>query len=68
MQFTRDTSDAFSNQIDKFKWLNTYKRDDRSAIDRNIADGKITLKPRDSKFREELESREHEYIICKNYT
>lgn len=51
-----------------FKWLETYKRDDQSAIDRNIADGKVTLKKRESKFREELERHEHEYIVYKDFT
>lgn len=52
----------------KFKWLEAYKRDDQSAIDRNIADGKVTLKKRESKFREELERHEHEYIVYKDFT
>lgn len=59
-------ADGASEQ--KFKWLETYKRDDQSAIDRNIADGKVTLKKRESKFREELERHEHEYIVYKDFT
>lgn len=53
--------------MEKFKWLNSYRRDDQTAIDRNIADGKVALKKRESKFREELEQREHEYIIFKDF-
>lgn len=51
-----------------FQWLDAYQRDDDLlAIDRSIADGSVTLKKRESKFREELEKREHEYIIFKKY-
>lgn len=56
-----------SCQTDKFKWLQKYRRDDQSAIDRNIADGTITLQRRESKFREELERHEFEYIIYKDF-
>lgn len=50
-----------------FQWLEAYQREDLLAIDRSIADGSVTLKKRESKFREELEKREHEYIIFKKY-
>lgn len=56
-----------SSQADKLKWLKKYRRDDQSAIDRNIADGTITLQRRESKFREELERHEFEYIIYKDF-
>ncbi|XP_059618948.1 type II inositol 1,4,5-trisphosphate 5-phosphatase [Phlebotomus argentipes] len=46
-----------------FAWLDSYRREDLSAIDRSIADGRATLKKRESKFREELEKREHEFIV-----
>lgn len=51
-----------------FKWTQKYRREDQSAIDRNIADGTITLQRRESKFREELERREFEYIVYKDFT
>lgn len=50
-----------------FQWLESYQREDLLAIDRGIADGSVTLTKRESKFREELEKREHEYIIYKEY-
>lgn len=53
---------------DKFKWLQKYRREDQSAIDRSIADGTITLQRRESKFREELEKHEFEYIVYKDFT
>lgn len=56
------------NTTDKFKWLQKYRRDDESAIDRNIADGTVTLQRRESRFREELERHEHEYIVYKDFT
>lgn len=46
-----------------YSWLNPYKRVDQSAIDRNIADGHMALKKRESKFQDELEKREHEYTV-----
>lgn len=52
---------------DKFKWLQAYRREDQTAIDRNIADGTVTLKRRESKFREELERHEFEYIVFKDF-
>lgn len=56
------------NDPEKFKWLQKYRREDQSAIDRNIADGTITLQRRESKFREELEKHEFEYIVHKDFT
>lgn len=50
-----------------FEWLEVYKREDQSAIDRSIADGTVTLKKRESKFREELERHEFEYIVHKDF-
>lgn len=50
-----------------FKWMETYKREDQSAIERSIADGTVTLKKRESKFREELERHEFEYIVHKDF-
>lgn len=50
-----------------FQWLEAYQREDLLAIDRSIADGSVTLQKRESKFREELKKREHEYIIYKNF-
>lgn len=50
-----------------FYWLDTYKHKDLLVIDRSIADGSSSLKQRESKFREELEKRESQYIIYKNY-
>lgn len=50
-----------------FKWLEAYKREDQSAIERSIADGTVTLKKRESKFREELERHEFEYIVYKDF-
>lgn len=60
--------DGTANQADKFSWLQNYRREnDESAIDRSIADGTITLKRRESKFREELERHEFEYIVHKDF-
>ncbi|XP_031641168.1 type II inositol 1,4,5-trisphosphate 5-phosphatase [Contarinia nasturtii] len=56
------------NDPEHFKWTQKYRREDQSAIDRNIADGTITLQRRESKFREELERREFEYIVHKDFT
>lgn len=53
--------------IPSYKWLEAYKREDQSAIERSIADGTVTLKKRESKFREELERHEYEYIIHKDF-
>lgn len=50
-----------------FAWLSVYQREDLLAIDRSIADGSVTLTKRESKFREELEKREHEYIVFKDF-
>ncbi|KAL9704058.1 hypothetical protein quinque_007576 [Culex quinquefasciatus] len=50
-----------------FKWLDYYKRADLQAIDRNIADGSQPPKTRDSKFKEELDRRRHEYIVYGPY-
>lgn len=51
-----------------YKWLETYKRrEDQIAIERSIADGTVTLKKRESKFREELERHEYEYIVYKDF-
>ncbi|XP_055684041.1 inositol polyphosphate 5-phosphatase OCRL [Lutzomyia longipalpis] len=50
-----------------FSWLEAFRREDLSAIDRNIAHGRATLKKRESKFREELEKREHEFIMYEPY-
>uniref|UniRef100_A0A1L8DVX8 Putative inositol-145-triphosphate 5-phosphatase synaptojanin inp51/inp52/inp53 family n=1 Tax=Nyssomyia neivai TaxID=330878 RepID=A0A1L8DVX8_9DIPT len=60
---------AFNDNIEggDFMWLEAYRREDLSAIDRNIADGRATLKKRESKFREELEKREHEFIVYEPY-
>lgn len=44
-----------------FGWLSYYKREDLFAIDRHFADGSATPKNRESKFKEELEKRRHEY-------
>lgn len=57
-----------TNEADKFRWLQKYRREDQSAIGRNIADGTVTLKRRESKFREELERHEFEYIVYKDFT
>lgn len=57
-----------SSQADRFLWLEKYQREDQIDIDRNIADGTITLKRRESKFREELERHEFEYIVYKDFT
>lgn len=45
-----------------FAWLSQYKRVDQTAIDPSIADGRMTLTRRESKFQEELERREDEYM------
>lgn len=50
-----------------YAWLETYRREDQSAIERSIADGTVTLKKRESKFREELERHEYEYIVYKDF-
>lgn len=50
-----------------YRWLDTYKREDQIAIERSIADGTVTLKKRESKFREELERHEYEYIVHKDF-
>ncbi|XP_053689041.1 inositol polyphosphate 5-phosphatase OCRL [Sabethes cyaneus] len=50
-----------------FKWLDYYKRADMLAIDRHIADGSQAPKTRDSKFKEELDRRRHEYIVYEPY-
>lgn len=68
IQFTRSAMNAVIDHNDKFKWLDTYNRDDQSAIDRNIADGKVTLQKRESKFRDELQRLEHKYIVYKDFT
>lgn len=52
---------------DRFDWLKAYQRDDQTQIDRNIADGTVTLQRRESKFREELKRREFEYIMYKDF-
>ncbi|XP_055597447.1 inositol polyphosphate 5-phosphatase OCRL [Uranotaenia lowii] len=57
---------AASGSLD-FKWLEYYKRADMLAIDRNIADGSQAPKTRDSKFKEELERRRHEYVVYEPY-
>ena len=46
-----------------FSWLGQYKRVDQTAINPSIADGRMTLTKRESKFQEELERREDEYMI-----
>lgn len=45
-----------------FGWLEQYKRSDQTAINPSIADGRMTLTKRESKFQEELERREAEYM------
>lgn len=50
-----------------FTWLDYYKRADMLAIDRSIAEGSQAPKSRDSKFKEELERRRHEYIVYEPY-
>lgn len=67
--FERDIALAKSVKLTQpnFQWLEAYQREDLLAIDRSIADGSVTLKKRESKFREELEKREHEYIIHKKF-
>lgn len=62
------TNDDPSNHAERFRWLEKYRREDQIDIDRNIADGTITLKRRESKFREELERHEFEYIVYKDFT
>lgn len=57
-----------TGQSERFRWLEKYRREDQIDIDRNIADGTITLKRRESKFREELERHEFEYIVYKDFT
>lgn len=56
-----------ANDTDRFEWLKAYQRDDQSQIDRNIADGTVTLQRRESKFRDELKRREFEYIVYKDF-
>lgn len=63
-----DSGNSATTRTERFKWLQKYRRDDQSVIDRNIADGTITLQRRESKFREELERHECEYIIYKDFT
>lgn len=46
-----------------FNWLNPYKRIDQTAINLSIADGRMTLTNRESKFQEELKRREDEYMM-----
>lgn len=50
-----------------FTWLDNYKRADMQLIDRSIAEGNQAPKSRDSKFKEELERRRHEYIVYEPY-
>ncbi|XP_065091560.1 inositol polyphosphate 5-phosphatase OCRL [Ochlerotatus camptorhynchus] len=50
-----------------FAWLDYYKRADMLLIDRSIAEGSQAPKSRDSKFKEELERRRHEYIVYEPY-
>ncbi|XP_029712812.1 inositol polyphosphate 5-phosphatase OCRL [Aedes albopictus] len=50
-----------------FTWLDYYKRADMLLIDRSIAEGSQAPKSRDSKFKEELERRRHEYIVYEPY-
>lgn len=57
-----------ASQLDKFGWLEKYQREDQIDIDRNIAYGTATLKGRDTKFKEELERHEFEYIVYKDFT
>lgn len=45
-----------------FAWLEQYRRVDQAAIHPRIADGRTTLTKRESKFQEELERREDEYM------
>lgn len=59
--------DGVVNNQPDLRWLEAYKREDQSAIDRSIADGTVTLKKRESKFREELERHEYEYIVHKDF-
>lgn len=61
-------NEDLSSQTERFRWLEKYRREDQIDIDRNIADGTITLKRRESKFREELERHEFEYIVHKDFT
>lgn len=61
-------NDDPTNQSERFRWLQKYQREDQIDIDPSIADGTITLKGRESKFREELERHEFEYIVYKDYT
>lgn len=45
-----------------FGWLEQYRRADQTAINPSIADGRTSLTKRESKFQEELERREDEYM------
>ncbi|XP_062559998.1 inositol polyphosphate 5-phosphatase OCRL [Armigeres subalbatus] len=51
----------------EFTWLDYYKRADMLLIDRSIAEGSQAPKSRDSKFKEELDRRRHEYIVYEPY-
>lgn len=51
----------YAEQLD-FAWLTPYRRLDQTAIDMSIADGRSSLMKRESKFQEELERRENEYM------
>lgn len=46
----------------EYGWLEQYRRVDQTAINPSIADGRLTLTKRESKFQEELERREDEYM------
>ncbi|XP_055373061.1 type II inositol 1,4,5-trisphosphate 5-phosphatase [Condylostylus longicornis] len=64
------TVGAISNsepQTISFSWLESYRTQDYTAIDRYIADGSKPLKKGESKFQDELKKHEHEYIVFKNY-
>lgn len=64
---TANFDSTTANSSDRFDWLKAYQYDDQSQIDRNIADGTVTLQRRESKFREELKRREYEYIVYKDF-
>lgn len=64
---TATVDNTNANSSDRFDWLKAYQYDDQSQIDRNIADGTVTLQRRESKFREELKRREYEYIVYKDF-
>lgn len=61
------TQAASVSSVLDFGWLDYYKRADMLAIDRSIADGSQAPKTRDSKFKEELDRRRHEYITYGPY-